>query len=699
MASKTVETSVLDAAREYTRRGWRVVPIPHGKKGPRLHDWPSLMLGENEMAAHFSNGENIGILLGAASGGLVDIDFDCSEALDLADCFLSKTNCVFGRPSRVRSHRFYGCDPLPGPQKFSAPDGSTLVELRANGQQTLAPPSTHPSGETVFWSDHGNPTSVNADDLLRAVSLLAAAALLARHWPKPGQRHYAALALAGMLLRAWPEEEVARFIDAVAIASHDEETRQRIRDVISTSKRLAVGEAATGAPTLAQIVGDSVIARVRGWLGFGTRIETQSPALPSYTQPWPEPLASEAFHGLAGEIVHAIEPHTEADPAALLIQLLTAFGNVVGRNRFFVVERHHHYTNLFSLIVGSTSKGRKGVSWSQIAESFRVVDDFWISMRVHGGIGSGEGIIWQVRDPILKGEKIVDEGIGDKRLLLLETEFAQVLAVMKREGGTVSEVLRRAWDGTPLQTLTKNSPARATGAHVSLIGHITRDELVRHLDQTEIANGLVNRFIFCCARRSKKLPDGGALDDSQIAPLSEKLRLAIAFARESGEMKRDESAAALWREIYGDLSEGRHGLLGAIISRAEAQVLRLSMIFALLDSSATIRREHLIAAVAIWQYAEASANYVFGDSLGDPVGDEILRVVRATPTGLTRSEVRDLFGRNKKEAEIDRAVSVLLSLGFIEIRTEATGGRPAQRLTARRLSYDKNDFNDQSRPR
>src|SRR4029077_13957136 len=128
-------------------------------------------------------------------------------------------------------------------------------------------------------------------------------------------------------------------------------------------------------------------------------------------------------------------------------------------------------------------------------------------------------------------------------------------------------------------------------------------------------NGLANRFIFCCARRSKKLPDGGALDDSQIVPLSEKLRLAIAFARESGGMKRDESAAALWREIYGDLSEGRHGLLGAIISRAEAQVLRLSMIFAILDLSATIRREHLIAALAIWQYAEASATYVFGDSL------------------------------------------------------------------------------------
>jgi hypothetical protein len=108
---------------------------------------------------------------------------------------------------------------------------------------------------------------------------------------------------------------------------------------------------------------------------------------------------------------------------------------------------------------------------------FSIVDEFWAENKIHGGVGSGEGIIWNLRDPILKEGKQINEGVVDKRLLLLETEFAQVLAVIERQGATVSEILRRAWDGTTLQTLVKNNPARATGAHVSMLGHITKSEL------------------------------------------------------------------------------------------------------------------------------------------------------------------------------------------------------------------------------
>jgi hypothetical protein len=408
---------------------------------------------------------------------------------------------------------------------------------------------------------------------------------------------------------------------------------------------------------------------------------------------WPEPLAAEAFHGLAGEIVRAIEPHTESDPAALLLQFLAAFGNVIERGPRFLVERHFHFTNLFVLIVGQTSRGRKGTAWAQVREIFSLIDPLWASTRIHGGIGSGEGIISKVQDPILKGEKLIEEGASDKRLLLLETEFAQVLAVAKREGGTTSEVLRRAWDGTTLQMLVKHSPAIATGAIISLVGHITKDELLRHLDQTEIANGLMNRFLFCCARRSKCLPDGGSFCAEQINPLVEKLRGAIEFARKTEEMNRDEGARTLWRTIYPKLTEDRAGLFGAIISRAEAQVLRLSMIFALLDSSAIIREEHLVAALALWQFSEGSAQHIFGDSLGDPVADEILRALRATSGGLTRNEIRELFQRNKTSDEISRAVGVLLRFGLIEIRAEDTSGRPAQRLTARHVGYAVNAIN------
>jgi hypothetical protein len=689
---------VVDAARGYLRRGWLPLPIPSRQKGPRIPGWTSFRTTEEEISGHFSDDGNVGIILGSASGQLVDVDIDVLEALALADRFLPKTDVIFGRVSKPRSHWFYVADPLPAPQKFCAPGGTTLLELRAEGQQTVVPPSVHLTGEIYRFDHDGEPAHVDGRELAWRCACFAATALLAINWPKPGQRNDAANALAGMLLRGgWTEEQAKRFVEAVACAAGDEESRQRVGDVISTAKRLAENRPATGAPTLAKIIGDEAVECVRAWLKLKeVEAEVAAGAPAPFGSPWPESLGHEAFWGLAGEIVSAIEPHSEADPAALLLQLLVAFGNVIGHGAFFAVERSHHYANLFALIIGPTAKGRKGTAWGQIANILGGVDSSWLDTRVHGGVGSGEGIIWHVRDPILKGEKLIDEGVGDKRLVLLETEFAQVLAVAKREGSTASEVLRRAWDGTPLQTLTKNNPARAVGAHVSAVGHITRDELLRHLDETEIANGLMNRFIFCCARRSKALPDGGSLSEAGLASLTGRLQVAVTFGKEPRELKRDAEAAAVWRAVYGDLSDGKPGLLGAVVSRSEAQVLRLSMIYALLDSSPLIRREHLMAALAVWQYAEASALHVFGDALGDPVADEILRAVRSKPEGLTRSEVHGLFGRNRKQREIDRAVGLLLSFGLISIHIEDTNGRPAQRLVARRFSYEKNEQNERS---
>jgi hypothetical protein len=697
-APQVAAPATLEAAREYVRRGWAVVPIPRGSKAPIIPGWPSLRLCENDLPRYFATDRNIGVLLGAPSGGLADLDLDAPETAVVADFLLPPTGFLYGRASKPHSHRFYISDPPPVSRKFCDLDGTAILELRSTGQQSVVPPSLHPSGEFYTFNSNGEPARIKSEELVSRIRLVAAAALLARHWPAPGARHDAALALAGMLLRAgWTEEATSVFILAVTTAAQDEEQRGRVRNVASTAKRLVAGRTATGAPTLATIIGDEVVRRVREWVGVDTSVEIPSATPSPVASSWPEPLADEAFYGLAGEIVRAIEPHSEADPAALLLQLLATFGNVIGNGPFFVVEQHRHHANLFVLIVGITSKSRKGTSWSRIAALVDGVDPIWVSNRVHGGIGSGEGIIWSVRDPILKGEKLLDEGSSDKRLMILETEFALVLAVIKREGSTVSEILRRAWDGTPLQTLTKNSPTRATGAHVSLVGHITREELLRHLDATEVANGFINRFILCCVRRSKALPEGGIVSDDELRPLIERLRGAVSFAHDVGEMRRDQPATALWREVYPQLSEGKPGLLGAVISRAEAQVLRLSMVYALLDCSAVIRREHLLAALAVWDYAESSARYIFGDALGDPVADEIVRALRAKPEGLTRSEIRDLFGRNRSSGEISRALGVLLRSGLADYHSEQSGGRPVERWFVRRPPYDLNDLNDKSR--
>lgn len=417
---------------------------------------------------------------------------------------------------------------------------------------------------------------------------------------------------------------------------------------------------------------------------------------PAKTQEtWPV-LDSLAVRGVLGDLVRAIEPHSEADPAALLIQALSAYGSVMNRSPHFRAEADAHHMNLFAALVGETSKGRKGTSWGHVRRAFAAIDQDWTSTRVLNGLSSGEGLIWAVRDEIVKEEPVrekgrptgdyqtvvVDRGIKDKRLLVLESEFASTLRVMGRDGNTLSAVMRQAWDSGDLRTMTKNTPAQATGAHISIVVHVTKDELCRLLEANEASNGFCNRFLWLCVRRSKTLPEGGQFDAATIVPLIQRLHQAVQFGRGAGELTRDDATRTLWREIYPTLSEGKPGLLGAVTSRAEAQVMRLACLYALQDMSYVVRPEHLTAALALWEYCEASARYIFGQRLGDPIADELLTALRSHADGMTRTEIRDWFGRNRKAHEIDRGLFLLAKQGLARREDSQSGGRPIERWFA-----------------
>jgi len=307
------------------------------------------------------------------------------------------------------------------------------------------------------------------------------------------------------------------------------------------------------------------------------------------------------------------------------------------------------------------------------------------------GLSSGEGVIWAVRDPIEKQECIrergktpryetvvADPGEEDKRLFIVEPEFANVLKQTERTGNTLSAILRQAFDVGNLRSLTKNSPARATDAHVSIIGHITGDELRRYLTATESANGFGNRFMWFLVKRSKLLPDGGIPDHKALVEVERELAEVLAFARGAGELRRDSTARDLWHAVYPVLSRDRHGLAGSLTGRAEAHVLRLSLIYAVLDRSPVVRCEHLTAALAVWQYAEDSVSCLFGDSTGNPMADEILTILRNVPSGMTRTEIRDCVGKNTPSERIAQALGVLLGLRLARFDRSDTGGRPVE---------------------
>jgi len=414
---------------------------------------------------------------------------------------------------------------------------------------------------------------------------------------------------------------------------------------------------------------------------------------PAHNAPQPQTakptLSTEALHGLAGEIVKTIEPYTEADPVATLANTLTAFGNVIGPIPYFRVEHSRHYLNLFVALVGVTSKGRKGTSWSTPKKMLAEVDSGWAESRVTGGLSSGEGLVYAVRDeryekkPIRENGRVVDyesvlvdEGVKDKRLMLVEEELSQALKVMGRDGNILSAIIRQAWDGGNLSPLTKSNPIKATGAHISIVAHITTDELLRYLNATEQANGFANRFIWLMVYRSKIIPNPTGVPDKHLVELIERLRDRVEFARRGAEIRRTEDAEKVWAGVYPALSEGKPGLIGAVLGRAEAQVMRLACLYALMDGLDTVNVDHLHAALALWDYAEKSAMTIFGQLSGNPMADRILAELGKSPDGLSETDIYNLFGKHKSATEIDATMSVLRAAGKVEPEPVTTGGRP-----------------------
>ena len=184
---------IVAAALDYLERGWRPIPILAGKKRPALSNWPALVITVENCEDHFSRNENVGVILGHRSGDLVDIDLDCSEAVELADTFLPLTDAEFGRAAKPRSHRLYTAVEA---QKIAFADpitGGTLLELRSDGRdgaahQTVFPPSLHPSGERVTWTStdkDGGTRACPAPLLMRLAAELAIACLFLRYVGHP----------------------------------------------------------------------------------------------------------------------------------------------------------------------------------------------------------------------------------------------------------------------------------------------------------------------------------------------------------------------------------------------------------------------------------------------------------------------------------------------------------------------------------
>jgi DNA polymerase I-like protein with 3'-5' exonuclease and polymerase domains len=306
----------------------------------------------------------VGILNGGPSNNTIDVDLDSHESCLAAPHLLPETGWVFGRPSEPRSHWVYRTDrPLEAAQEeFSSLDGEMLVELRGTGGQTLYPPSIHPSGETIAWHTFSEqPAEVNLADLQRAVREVAAVALLAHHWPERGTRQVAFLALVGGLLRAgWEPERVERFVEALAVATHDEESRKRAQVVTQTAAKLEQDCKTTGWPRLEERLGQpgkELVRCVRLWLGLiqtikpgasssAKRVRTLTPYQPFPVEALPAPLAEFVRQGALA---------LRCDPAFVALPVLSVAASAIGNTRTIRLKRGWTEPSIiWSVIVGDS---------------------------------------------------------------------------------------------------------------------------------------------------------------------------------------------------------------------------------------------------------------------------------------------------------------------------------------------------------
>jgi hypothetical protein len=395
---------------------------------------------------------------------------------------------------------------------------------------------------------------------------------------------------------------------------------------------------------------------------------------------WPTPLDAQQMYGPVGEFVRLLVPESEADPMALYIQTLAACGNIMGRGSYCRVRDTHHHPNLFVRNVGPTAGARKGLGGDSVRALAQYIDPDWAKNCVASGLSSGEYIIARLRD---RDERDDEENtpagqvkpVGDRRVLFFEDELGFLLSSAKRDSSTSASVLRTVWDGAEkLQVAAKNTGGVATGAHVSLIGHITREELMVLLTDTMLKGGLVNRFLWVCSKRSKLLPHGGKLlDYSEVG-----MKLAK-FPRNCGAVDRDEAANERWEAIYNEVEgQPREGMFGKATARPAAQMLRLSLIFALLDGERIIRVPHLEAALDIWRFSEASARFIFQQFTGteNSGAEKVLQALASGPK--TQTEINNLFGGNRSKEFLATLRESLLKTGRITIGHASPNGRKVE---------------------
>lgn len=614
----------LDMIRSYVSRGWAPVPLPARSKNPGFNNWESFVVTENALESTFPPTRNVGLILGEPSHGLVDVDLDSAESRALAPLILEPTEMIHGHTQKPSSHWWYVADPIPAATvRRRDVDGATLCELRSTGGQTIVPPSIHPDGPAIVWERDGEPAMVDGRIIAAQVDRLAAASLLARHWPAQGSRHDLALAVSGALLRhGWDTGAVESFVSAVIRVAGDTEAFDRERAIRDTARAVRGGKHTTGIPTMVDIIGQRVVDRFCDWLGIGERVESMPDEplilLPSEPRIWPDILAK---HQVATghlpywmmRLVSHIRPFTPMFPDDWPIMTSLTYWSTLWPSV--------RIQNL-NLALWMLGLGTQGVGKNQATDELtRVIRGITGSSRDQSmavyTAGSPEGM-W---------DSLAGSG---KQMLCYHDEFGGFLKLLQRDHmQSAREALCSLYDGRVVGYLrARKEGVEVYDPHVVVCATTTPAAIRQFATLEDLTNGYLSRFMVCAPDSVSVAASYDVFNDAERRSLIDEIGKHLERFRDIGRVEWQDTGRAD-PELLRDY--GRHlGLAtGKRINLDEAGddtgipagrlVARIKKIAALLElaeeypdmnadrTAVAIRGDHLVTAIDIVECDRAYA--------------------------------------------------------------------------------------------
>ena len=413
------------------------------------------------------------------------------------------------------------------------------------------------------------------------------------------------------------------------------------------------------------------------------------------------------LYGLIGDVARAGSDGTETNAYAIAANFMAYLSCAIGRGVYLPVGNTRHHARLFCLHIGRSGRGRKGDAVSlvlRIDQALRAMDESFAPQVHRGGLSTREGLAALIHDGYRQGRQDAP-AIEDKRLWVVESEFANVLHQGRRDGNTLSAALRDCWDGVDLKPATKSNRLYASDPHVCLSGAISPGELTGLMSARELTNGFANRFLMIWAERTRMFPFPKETPLATVEKLAARTQEVLAFAgadqpgrREHLRMELSPQAQWHYSQLYrGELNSNLgDGMLGAILERRAPILLRLAMLIALTDLQTRIDAQHIDAAMAWIRHATASVRFIFVSAADEAKLAQVLELSNRVQDFLrergqaTRSQISaECFRGKVPKARLDASLELLLASTPPKITVqwnERADGAPGAPLRVYRLA-------------